>query len=391
MYSQTKEVKGYIITANNQKLEGSFKTDNWLNTPDLIAFQTEKDEKYRTYSPVDIKGFGLLDGNRYLSAEVEIQTSADNARELNYSKVPQFETKTLFLKQLLNGSLSIFEYSSSKRVQFFIQNQEGVFTTLVYKRYYVEQNVVAVNDYYKQQLFNIFSSCEEIKGKLANVGYKRKELVRLVSSFNKCLDSDYEDLTANNTKENPVDFHLTPMIGFQSSSLTFQERTRDDLNPEFDGISALRFGVEGEIVVKTIHLGVFLGLAFDSAIEENISISTPPEVTTIDSQTVDLQLQTSQFYFGIRYYIPVSELVKIHFHAGLAQDRLQEFVLDYEFSEDLDDDRASSSTFFGGGVQIGRFTVEARFSPNKDLFVENAFDYETDYSTLNVMLGYKFF
>ena len=73
---------------------------------------------------------------------------------MTYDKNPTFQEEQLFLKVLIEGKASLYEYVEVGLQRYFYTVDSSNIEQLVFKSYKVDRDLVAKNNMYKQQLYN---------------------------------------------------------------------------------------------------------------------------------------------------------------------------------------------------------------------------------------------
>ncbi len=188
--AQSVQKEGYIVLNNGDTLYGRINYHNWEKNPSSIGFS--KDTATRsstTYSKYDIAAVEVAGLDRYYKAIITKDVRPINITDQLWEEgVDSLVTDTVLLRVLVKGSmLSLYELVDDK-THFFVQNQKGVITELLYKVASKDNSTINIQKIYINQLrsylINLPAS-EEIMKKIDHSGYTEKSLVPVVIEINK--------------------------------------------------------------------------------------------------------------------------------------------------------------------------------------------------------------
>jgi hypothetical protein len=145
--SAQRTLQGYIILSDT--IKGEIISFNLEKHPAKIEFKTEGISK--TYTPTDIKGFGIpTEQLHYKTATVTYHLDPIDYRFAKDQYADATEKATVFLKQLVKGQLSLFQFRTAERIYFFVEENNS-FTELIYRIKLLNGQVVK-DEQYKTQL-----------------------------------------------------------------------------------------------------------------------------------------------------------------------------------------------------------------------------------------------
>lgn len=195
---------GYVLLNNGDTLHGLIGVENWVKAPVKVLFKKSAGEKVHTYSPLLIHSFRVKDGDWYFSFVGDIDPSSLLDDHLDYNPFPDTMRVYLFIRSIVMGKISLYyARDMNDRVHLFIQKDGGVISELKYKKYYLDERVVAdyrneitrraimANQIYKEQLTNLMADCPAIAtGIVARpISYSKNDIMKLVIEYNHCKGS----------------------------------------------------------------------------------------------------------------------------------------------------------------------------------------------------------
>lgn len=378
-YSQTKFQKGYFLKVNGDKVDCLIKNEDWNKSPNQFSYKLSENSEILVGNIAQIEEFHILDVAKYLKRTVDIDISSNNIKNLNAQKEPDWETKTVFLKVLLEGKSSLYFYSSPGLNRYYYNIDNGKILQLVYKRYNLPKNKIGENSSFKQQLYNSFLDCSSLSiNDFNNISYNSPSLSKILIAYNNCSNSETVILTSKNN--NPK-FNLRIKGGLNSSSVKNVEHGfLAARNAEFGTMLGYRFALEGEIVLpfNNNKWSIFFELA---------KVQDIDKVAEESSEYVRFTYSYFELPLAVRHYIFLNDNSKISFHLGYAWDVSADFELDYENLEDMTGEYTSGGLFFGGGFHFNKFLIEGRMHI-KSVFEANTASYTSNYNNLSLTIGY---
>tara|TARA_R110002012_G_scaffold62786_1_gene165164 strand:- start:80912 stop:82120 length:1209 start_codon:yes stop_codon:yes gene_type:complete len=384
IHSQYQE--GYIITKNGENKLGLIKNQNWNNNPERIYFKTDSKTPEQTIELSRLSEFGIGNDIKFVISEVDLEMSSDKINNLTRDKRPVFEKKTIALRKLIEGKISLFEYQFSNGTRYYVKKIDGNFEPLVFKKYLASGNRVGTNKHYKQQLSLLFSDkSDELQKDLERLSYSRKSISKIISKYN--LLNNSNSISYTEKIKSKAKLNIALFGGLEQTSVSYQFPNVATLNPAFDDISRSILGAELELLVLNNKLGIFSGYSIKSKVSESVVIQTSVEDIT---QTATLSFNNNTVFFGARGYIPTVKNLNLVINAGISVETVNNFSLTFDISRIEENfKRNSGSEFFGVGLEYKKVFAEARFFSNR-MFAENVSNnVSVDNSNVNFRLGYK--
>ena len=152
-FSQIIFENGYFINNSNEKVYCLIKNIDWNENPTEFEYMLSQNTNVIKESIENVKGFGVNGVSKHIRAIVKIDDSSDNLFNMTSDKNPNFKEKTIFLKVVIDGNVSLYQYKKEDLTRFFYSLNGTDINQLVYKRY-LSENKIEQNNYFKQQIFN---------------------------------------------------------------------------------------------------------------------------------------------------------------------------------------------------------------------------------------------
>lgn len=192
LLSQKVNVEAKIVLKNDVEIQGTLKNRDWEESPLFIEFKSTDEKKYKKYIPEELKSF-QTDDIKYISKEVVVDKASDDLQDLESE--PRYDTlkTTVFLKQLVKGKVSLYEYNAHlSAMNYFVENEQGEIQRLVYKRFINGESKIQEVLKYKNQLSYYLFECAKSNEACEKVMYNEKALKNIITQFNQCVGSNAE-------------------------------------------------------------------------------------------------------------------------------------------------------------------------------------------------------
>ncbi len=212
-------IPGYIVTLQNDTIEGSLRFENSISNPIELIFMPPGASDEIIYSPHTIKEFGI-GTEKYKSAIVKVEQSSNQTSNLSKSAQLSYISDTVFLQVVISGERELLLFVDEYGKNSFYINNGGTFDWLVHKRYQITENEksrIAYNNNYIGQLIIYFVGCPSINQVISNTSYNLSSLKKAFKYYYDCSNSDAEVV-----KEDPlIDLKLAALAGLTITKVSF--------------------------------------------------------------------------------------------------------------------------------------------------------------------------
>lgn len=389
-YSQIKFEKGYIIYNTGEKELCLIKNVDWKNNPNRIKYKTAEDNKVKIATINDIKEFGIANFSKYIRSTVAIDRSTEDVNRMGEERKPIFKEETLFLKVLVDGNASLYEYIDKNLRRYFYNMRNLPIEQLVFKSYKKSESRVGRNERYKQQLFKNLK-CPNISLKeIEKLDYRQKDLIDLFVKFNNC-NKDKSIAYEGDGKRDL--FNLYVKIGLKNSSLVMRNVLSDTYDLDFGNKLGVSFGIEAEYLLPFNKNR--WGIVFQPTYQSYQSQKTTEVSNVVGGKLISsVNYRSIEFPIGIRYYIDLNNSSKLFFNTSL--------ILEKSFNSIIKFDRVDGSNLneisiksdinyaFGLGYNYNKYSLEFRMQTQRNVSSEYVY-LISDYKTASFVLGYNLF
>lgn len=214
-YSQNKKFKGYIISLSGDSVEVYFKKNYWYLAPRKI--EAILNHQNVSYSPADIKGFGIIGSEAYQAVTVRYFKDLYGGDNLKYEFTESKTEERVFVKILQSGVVNLFLFQTGERKYYFISEGNGELTELVF-RARLQGTVVIEDDTYIEQLTQLFQKYNNTQEeKLKKISYNEESIGRIVEKINQTKEPGF----MTNKKKNRFDFEIGAAFIYNSFPSSF--------------------------------------------------------------------------------------------------------------------------------------------------------------------------
>ncbi|MBO9613055.1 MAG: hypothetical protein J7619_10195 [Dyadobacter sp.] len=376
--AQIRFEKGYFVNNDKVKTVCNIRNVDWDNNPSSFRYQLPGSDEVLDAALQDVSAFGIDGGNAYVRALVKVDQSSTDVSRLSNDRNPEWQEQLVFLKVLVEGEATLFQYKRNEVSQFYYQKGDSLYTPLVFKRYIDGNGQRAINFGFRQQLLNELS-CEGITQlQIERTSYRESDLVSYFQRYNTCKRPGGQD-GVKKVRRNIFNVKITPGVDMSQLSTSGFTRTRDGKNK--GNTTGIRAGAEVE------YFAPFHKNKWSIFVEPSFQAHKfPLRVTSTD---VDMNFWTIEVPVGIRHHFYLSEKTKVFVNVFYSRKIKESAMVE---KDDHTDYRVIANSGFGGGagVAYGPFSLEARYYLKRALYAYRV-RIDMEYSKATVILGYRLF
>jgi len=399
-FSQITYEPGYIIFDDGKKINCYIKNYDWKNNPTKIKYKLSLASKEKTATIDEVSEFEINQQSKYIRATVNIDRSSEILSDLSTDRKPEFKKETLWLKVLLEGKASLYQYRDGNLIRYFYKVDNQPIEQLIYKLYISKKsnkelsyqdpspNFVRKNERYKQQILDHLKCSKIHVNKVKNLGYTKNELLHIFKTYNECVNSEYKIYV----KKNKSIYNVYIKTGINNSNLSVNNNGSSYKNVDLDNEMNLRIGMEAEYILPFNNntWSIFIEPTYQKYESEKTIETSYVEggllVTYTDYKSIELPV-------GMRHYIFLNKKSKLFFDASLIYDFPMDSVIEFNRSDGstIEDIEIKSKLNFALGVGYNyndKLYVQFKVQTPREL-LKNYNLWESDYNTMSVILAYK--
>ena len=377
LFAQNTYQPGYFISANGQKTECLIKNLAWKNNPTSFDYKMSELEEPATKTIQEVAEFSVDNAYKFRRYTVQIDRSSSIVGRMSEQKEPKWETATLFLKILVEGKATLYQYEENNLVKYFFSTGDHLTAEQLLYKEYVISNIVAENNAFRNQLYTLMSGGTGNIEEYRTLKYQKKPLVKLFLEYN----GDSGQGTTNlSERQNKGDFNFKVSAGVSFSSYTLENALNEDFFFEFDNKTSIRLGAEFEFVMP------FNNNKWALFVEPNYqSYEAEGSGETLDWR---IEYRYLELPLGVRHYMFLNDNSKLFLNAAyLMSFPVGDAFVQYNDAIPLEISK-NSNFAIGGGYSIDRFSIEARYNFTHSIMNKYA-AYSSDYSSMSLILAYR--
>lgn len=370
VYSQIKFEPGYILSGSGEKTNCLIKNFDWKNNPIQIEYKLSETAQVLTASPESIREFGIGDQIKYIAAEVDIDESSDQLKDLSPEKAPLFIREKIFLRLLLEGKASLYEVTTANYLRYFYQKQGDSIIQLIYKTYQLPGSGTAVNYTYRAQL-NKEINCGNPTLVIKSIQYTRSEMLAFFKDYNSC-----EGITVSsfNMAPRPLKFSVRPHTGVDFYTININERKDKDVS--------IRASLEAEAILPYFRSkwAVFIEPAYEYFRSQPIQFTL---------RTAHLEYQGLELPLGVRHYLYLNDKNKLFFNFLFAFNIPLRSEVFFDNWAGIDTKTTYAVIGTGAGLMINRLTLELRRNSKSKMNEIDLLQGILGFNKYSISVGYR--
>jgi len=380
IYSQISFEQGYFIDNSGQKINCQIKNIDWNSNPTEFEYRLSIDNESKTATIKSVQEFGIDNISKYIRSTLDIDRSVENINTLSYDRKPIFKEETLFLKVLVEGKASLYQYKDGRLTRYFYNKESSSIEQLVYKSYKTDNNKIGKNNRFKNQLWNDLK-CSHFKINMANsLKYKKADLIDYFAKYNECNNSTYINYQEKQKKDL---FNLSFRPGVNISTLSIQNSLSNSRNTDFGNELAFRFGIEAEFIMP------FNKNKWAIIVEPTYQYFKSEKELT--NQNVKAEYTSTELPIGVRHYFFLNENSKFFINGSFIIDlNSNNSKIIFESGTDLKIKTRNNLAFGLGYKHNDRYSLELRYQTSREILNDFVFWF-SDYQTFSVIFGYSIF
>jgi len=396
--AQIKFEKGYYLNNQNQRIDGYIKNQDWKNNPTEFEFKKQLEEiQSESIQMSDASEFCIEGQSIFKRCDVNIERSTDNLRNLSHDRNPVWKKETLFLKVIVQGKASLYQYVDPRIYKYFYQIENKPVEQLVCIKYFDNQSgsdEVKTNSFYKNQLYN-FVRCEDQKMEFFDqISYNQSDLLKQFSKYNNCNGEKVQSKF-----ETPKGiFVLKITAGINNAKLKV-----DDINyhynfgTSFSNKIVINGGVEFEYFLpfNKYKWSIFTNPSYakySNSEKYTRNIDNNPVLGTVTFNT-EVEYNNLEISIGARYHFLINENSKLYLglayvfnsslNSGINVKRDGVLIEDYDV-------KPNTNFLLGLGYNYHKkIGIECRYYTTTNL-LNGYVKMNADYSVMGVVLSYNF-
>jgi hypothetical protein len=307
--------------------------------------------------------------------------SGEDLSNLSKDRNPEYHNEVLFLKVLVEGKASLYQYEEKNLTRFFYSVNNSEITQLIYKSYSPDERKILYNNHFRQQLLTDLKCHSITLDEIGEINYYENELARIFIKYNECQNVSYVNYKEKHKRDL---FNLNIRPGMNFSNFSMNNELSDAEDTDFGSRFDFRAGLELEYVFpfNRNKWAIMIEPTFQYYKSFN-------EGEGVNDQDVEVNYKSFEFPLGIRYYFYLNENSRFLINAGYALDFCFNSTIRYELGWEYEIS-SIGSLVVGAGYKYNKFSLEMRYLSGRNLLTGYSL-WDSDYRTLSLILGYSVF
>ena len=374
-HAQIQFEKGYFIDNAGGTVACLIRNTDWIHNPTTFEYRMSETSGTLKSSLRDVQEFGISNTVKYKRFNVKIDRSSSQMEKLSNKRAPEFMEETLFLKVLVEGKGSLYQFTDEGLSRFFYSIDGVEPAPLVYKEYRGE-NGPAINKDHKQQLLNELKCAGLTEANARGTAYSTSALIKYFKAYNSCVQSPVTVFDENDDK---AIFKLTLRPGVVFSSLyVSNELAYEDM--DYGNNTSFRVGVETELILP--FNGNKWSVVLEPTYQQFKSDLQLGHYSAFEYSSIELPVGARRYFFlgkNAKMFMNAQFLLDIPIKSSFAIISLADLEV-----------KGNYSAVAGMGLTIkDRFSIESRYQFNRQLFNGASF-LDTRFHGIAIIVGYTF-
>lgn len=394
--AQNRFESGYLIQNDGNRIECYIKNIDWFNNPTEIEYKlTQESKDAKVVNVANIKEFGIESGVIYKRFSVDLDMSSNNMVYMSKKIEPEFETRTLLLKQLVGGKANLYFYEGEGISRFFykLDNQTEV-KPLINKKYKITNQEVGLNAEFRSTLYYDLK-CDDISAlDSRKLQYDKKDLVEFFLKYNNCFGS--ESVVYKKNSKGSGSFNFKIKAGLASNKVKTKNGQSNifgntNVKGEVGSDIILRLGFEVEYILpfNNNKWSVFTDPAYQSYNNTGESIRIGSS-GIVNRNEITVNYDYIEIPIGVKHFVFLNNSNKLFANAG--------FVVSIDLDGEIKFSQLSNievnsigNLFFGIGYDYkNKYMIELRVATARNIS-KNIRTTKVTYSGISLNLGYTIF
>ena len=342
-YSQINFEKAYFIDNNNVRTECFIKNKDLYSNPNTFDYKLKQEQSIAKIGDIkDIKEFGIINSVKFERNLVKMDMSTSDLGLMKDKSEPEWKDKTLFLKVLIDGEATLYEYKDENLKRYFYRLNNSPVEQLIYKRYYTENSahtVSAVNSDFQKQLWTNLRCDNTTINEVIKLEYKSEDLSDYFGAYNKCKNYSFIDYEKKVVKGS---FNIKAKGGINISPYKNYDNAQQKVE-YFGNKFFLKYGGEFEYITpfNRNKWALFIDLTYQTYKYYTITTEHNSSGALYENTYKSNYFEKSIFTFiGVRYYMYLKDNSKMFINAGL----FKTFGIGYSYNNKYNIEFRSSNT-----------------------------------------------
>ncbi len=387
-FSQITYDKGYFINNENQKVDCFIKNHQWRSNPEKFEYKLTEGGEIKKETIKSVKEFGIDGMYQFVRRTVDMDKSTSVINNLTYFEEPRYEEEELFLRVLVRGEYTLYQYSKGGFKRYFFGKNDSDIKQLVFKMYR-EDGKIKENKEFHHQLWDHLKCPSIGRSTITKVRYIKDDLSNFFVTYNECKNIDFVDFS----KEGKRDFfNLNVRPRYNYSSLMIKNATGNEtIDINFDYQSGFSIGLEAEFIFP-FNRNKWAFIIEPTYQTFNAETNFYVENSYEKNITAKVEYTSVEATLGIRHYMFLNENSKFFVNGSYGFDIYSKSNIEFPLNFTLRtfEIEAIGNLAIGGGYKFkDKYSAEFRYHVNRNALGDDTWNSEL--RTFSFILGYTLF
>jgi len=388
-YSQVNFEKAYFIDNDNVRTECFIKNKDLYNNPNTFEYKLSQEESVAKIGDIkDIKEFGILNSIKFERNLVKMDMSSVNLDKLSEIREPEWKEKTLFLRVLIEGEASLYEYKDKTMKRYFYKLDNLPITQLIYKKYYMANTSntnLALNNDFQKQLWQDLRCENQSMDKVIKTEYNKDDLSDYFIKYNNCKNSSLTDYNKNIAKGS---FNIKAKAGITSSSLQIPNGSSSNINLGSKTSFNLGSEIEYMIPFNRNKWSGFSEISYQEyQVEKTIIVPSSSGVLFENSYKFNVSYNYFDLVFGLKHHMYLNDNSSLLIKAGYVFGLPMNSTIEIDNSLYRKISNREGLTFGAGYSYKSKYNLEFRMSSNH---LDKYYGY-SQFDSFSLVFGYTLY
>lgn len=235
--AQTNFQPGYVVTLSGDTLRGEVDARRAERSARIARFRASETAAAEEYKPLQIKGYGFVNGRVYQTETVMLLDSLPSVR--SYEEVV-LSRRPSFLEVIVQGAGNLLYLRDERgKDHYYVRVQNKPTEELIQS---FQTQALKSGTYrrptneFRKTLAVATQQCLAVQPAISNLKYDQQSLIKLLSSYNQCVGSKSEIHASKDRKNHLM---LGAVIGGEGSQLIITDNSRG-FNSTAKGSSSIK-------------------------------------------------------------------------------------------------------------------------------------------------------
>jgi hypothetical protein len=377
-----------MVTRNGERRDVLIKDLDWKKTPSSIRVKDDENASPVVKWVDELREFGSGGMFRFIRSGVRVDQSSGRADQLTSNPNPDWSTDTLLLRQLVDGTISLYVYRAGGMVRYFYQEGSDSLRQFVQRSYLTGRKRIAENNAYQEQLLTLLG-CSELSAKqVLNTDYLERELITLFAAYHECANLPYRVLQPDRS----ASFRLSLRPRVERQSLEVTGNLYPAASADFGAVVSPAIGVQLGYVLP-FNRGKWMVFAEPTLRRFSGSKSTRYDAGGGEPLAAEVSYTALELAAGIQHQFFLSDKLQLHLNLLAAINLPLGSSFEYRKSNGEVGDRLHlpGRMSFGGsaGLAVGkRWSLELRHYLSREILQTYLF-WDSEYELSSLIVGYR--